>query len=283
MSETTVDIERVVREVLAELGALKAANGTGSASGTRPESSGDRGQASGARPSEISNLKSEISNLKSEISNPQSPIPNPPSPGELVVNSRVVTMEEIAGRLGAGSGTGLASGTRRVLVSRKAVVTPAVRDELIRRGITLGYFESSNGDAATAIRLAMMTTGTDFDPTALVAGLTREGLRVEHTASDCIIASSEQLAAEVARPDTLGVLLTRHTAAGLCLANRLSGVRAVTGVDAPSVAAAAAAVGANVLVADPRAGTFFQLKQIVTEFCRGGVHACPGVFRAQLA
>ena len=45
----------------------------------------------------------------------------------------------------------------------------------------------------------------------------------------------------------------------------------------------AAAVGANLLVVDPRAGTFFQLKQMITEFCRGGVRPCPAVFRKRLA
>ena len=45
---------------------------------------------------------------------------------DLVVTSRVVTMMELAGRLVA---------ARRVVVSREAVVTPAVRDELLRRGI----------------------------------------------------------------------------------------------------------------------------------------------------
>ena len=133
------------------------------------------------------------------------------------------------------------------------------------------------------VRLVMITTGTDFDPAALVAGLVREGSKVENSALDCLIAATDQLAAEMAKPDTLGVLLTRHAAAGLCLANRLSGVRAITGADAPAVAAAAAAVGANLLVADPQAGTFFQLKQMVTEFCRGGVRPCPAVFRAKLA
>ncbi len=53
--------------------------------------------------------------------------------------------------------------------------------------------------------------------------------------------------------------------------------------DAPGVAAAAAAVGANLLVADPQAGSFFQLKQMITEFGRGGVRPCPAVFRERLA
>jgi len=195
-------------------------------------------------------------------------------PGELFIGSRVVTMTEVAGRLDA---------VRRLVVSRGAIVTPAVRDELIRRGITLACGDASNGPPATTVRVVLVTMGTDFDPAALAAGLAREGTTVEPVALDCLIAATDQLAAEMARSDTLGVLLTPHTAAGLCLANRLRGVRAVTGGDAPAVAAAAAAVGANVLVVDPRAGTFFQLKQMVAEFCRGGVRPCPAVFLAQLA
>jgi hypothetical protein len=192
----------------------------------------------------------------------------------LVIGSRVVTMIEVAGRL---------DGVRRLVVSRGAIVTPAVRDELLRRGISLVCGDASNERPATALRIVLVTVGADLDPTALAAGLKREGATVEHVALDCLIKATEQLAAETARSDTLGVLLTPHTAAGLCLANRLRGLRAVTGGNAPAVAAATAAVGANVLVVDPQAGTFFQLKQMVTEFCRGGVRPCPAVFRARLA
>lgn len=248
MNDVSVNIERVVREVLAEMGLLKAESGAPKA--------GD-----GQRP-----------NAASPALPPASVAP-PPAAGDLSINARVVTMAEVAGRL---------DGVRRLLVSRGAIVTPAVRDELLRRGILLECGEAQNGRPATSVRIVLLTVGTDFDATALVAGLAREGVTVEPVALDCLIKASEQLAAETARPDTLGVLLTPHTAAGLCLANRLRGLRAVTAGDAPTVAAAAAAVGANVLVVDPRAGTFFQVKQMVTEFCRGGVRPCPAVFRKQL-
>ena len=125
--------------------------------------------------------------------------------------------------------------------------------------------------------------GSEFDPAALAAALKREGFAVECAASDCLIAATDQLAPELSKPDTLGVLLSRHAAAGLCLANRLPGVRAITGSDSPAVAAAAAAVGANLLALDPQAGSFFQLKQMITEFGRGGVRPCPAVFRERLA
>jgi hypothetical protein len=245
VSISAIEIERVVREVLAELVAAPTHGGQ-----TRPET-----------PAKV-----------------EKPMVPPPAvvasvvPGDLVIGSRVVTMDDILGRLDS---------VRRVLVPRGAVVTPAVRDELLRRGIALECEKSSSAQLA-ATRLLLITTGTDFDPDALLAALGREGFKLEHTALDCLIASADQLAAEVAKGDALGVLLTRHTAAALCLANRQRGVRAVTGCDAPAVATASAAVGANVLVADPLAGTFFQIKQMVSEFCRGGVRACPSVFQARL-
>ena len=260
MNEPVINIEQVVREVLA---ALKA-------EGEGPAARDQRRGMGGSPPIELGSGTSAADG-KSPIRDSQSPIPNPQS---LAIASRVVTMTEISGRLDS---------VRRLVVSREAVVTPAVRDELLRRGIALECADSPNGRSASPIRLAMITMGTDFDPAALVAGLAREGMKVEHSALDCLVSATDQLAAETARPDTLGVLLTRHTAVGLCLANRLRGVRAVSGADAPAVATAATAVGANLLVADPQAGTFFQLKQMVTEFGRCGVRPCPATFRTRLA
>ncbi len=115
-----------------------------------------------------------------------------------------------------------------------------------------------------------------------IDALRREGVAVEQQTIDCLIAATDRLAAEVTKPDTLGVLLTPHWAAALCLANRRPGVRAVVGLDLPAAAAATAAVGANLLVIDPDGGTMFQWKQMLAEFCRGGVRPCPPVFQKQL-
>lgn len=240
MSSSTIDIELVVREVLAQ---LKAA----------PQESVAKPQAA------VASAPSE------QITTAQ--------PFTLTVAAHVVTMNDVAGHLDS---------IRRVVVSREAIVTPAVRDELLRRGIALECAKSPNG-APVAIRLSLMTARIDFDPTTLMAALGREGFQVTPSSSDCLIAASDQLATEIRQGDTLGVLLTRYAPAGLCLANRLPGVRAIGGIDAPAVAAASAAVGANLLVVDPRAGTFFQLKQAITEFARGGVRPCPEVFRQRLA
>jgi hypothetical protein len=78
------------------------------------------------------------------------------------------------------------------------------------------------------------------------------------------------------------MLITQHTAAGLCLANRRPGVRAVLGLDATAAASDVAAVSANLLVVDPVIAGPFQLKQMASQFCRGGPAVCPEVFRDRL-
>jgi hypothetical protein len=233
MKKPTTDVERVVREVLAELGVAPAKPSVAEGKSQKAKDAGQCGTRG----------------------------------ADLILSCRVVTMAEVAGRLDS---------VRRLIVSQQAVVTPAVRDELLNRGIALAHADSADGHPAAAIRLVMIVTGTDFQPAGLIAAVAREGFDVEQSTSDCLIAAADQLADELAKPGTLGVLLTTDAAAGLCLANRLQGVRAV------AVASAAAAVGANLLVADPKANTFFQLKQMVAEFCRGGVRPCPEVFRTRL-
>jgi len=104
---------------------------------------------------------------------------------------------------------------------------------------------------------------------------------VRAESSDCLIEATEKLAAAI-RAHCLGVLWTRHAAVGLCLANRRAGVRAVLATSVRATAAAVAAVGANVLVVDPAAGTLYERKQVLREFCLGGLRECPGEFREVL-
>jgi len=252
---TTTDIERVVREVLAELGKPV---------GQVVNLSRENGRLD--NPSQVNRQ------VSGQVGDNTGQVDNPSCEGNLVLAASVVSINDVHGRL---------ESVRRVVVRRRAVVTPAVRDELLRRGIALEY-DDSDVKASPAVRLVMIATGTGFDPAPLAAALEREGYCVERSASDCLIAAVDALANEITRPDKLGVLLTSHAAAGLCLANRLIGVRAIIGTNAAETARSAAAVGANILVANPRRDGFFQLKQCVAEFARGGRRPCPTVFDKRL-
>ena len=222
------DIERVVREVLAEFGAAPMVK--------------NQKREEGREKSDEGREKKDQQGLAASAASA--------SDGDLVITSRVVSISDLLGRLDS---------VRRVIVSRRAIVTPAVRDELLRRGIALVHADSEDS-GRPPVCLAMIASGTDFDAAPLAAALEREGVRVERSESDCLLAAVDELAVEIAGPNTLGVLLTAHAAAGLCLANRTAGVRAIGGADAAEAGRAAAAVGANLLVADPRAGTLFPVE-----------------------
>jgi hypothetical protein len=96
------------------------------------------------------------------------------------------------------------------------------------------------------------------------------------------LAATDQLAAELSKSDALGLLLTPHTAAAICLANRLAGVRAVLASNDNSLEADLSSIGANLLIVDPQSVGLFKLSRMAGEFFRGGVRPCPEVFRKRL-
>ncbi len=253
---STEDIQRIVREVMAQLGAASPAVDA----------------ATPAGPADVS--RADLPSGRD---------------GDLFVDSRVVTLESIAGRL---------QGARRLMVPPGALVTPSVRDELRRRGVAL-----VRGSGAACVRKelprvllvvgrARPTThkwvpgrpdpADDHASMVPVQLLDQEGIDVETETSECMIAATDKLAAAVAPGQALGLLWTRHTAAGLCLANRHAGVRAVLATGVSATAAAVSAVGANVLVVDPTTGTAYEKKQILRDFCLGGIRECPESLRERL-
>jgi hypothetical protein len=256
MAQTTINIDDVVREVLAQLGLT--ASGALSANG-----------------------KAAANGVPAALPKTPSPAPAPPpqppraaaGDGELVVSSRVVALAELKDRL---------AGVRKLVVPPHAIVTPAVRDELRRRNIALVFGEKSPVAKTTGVRLVLLVARGAMEPTGLIASLENEGIAVELETSDCLIKSTDQLAAELRKGSTLAVLATTYVPAALCLANRLAGVRAVWGADARTVASDTAAVGANLLVVNPAGAGLFQLRQLVTRFYREPRHESPKVFQERL-
>ena len=209
------------------------------------------------------------------------PIPKPTASGTLspastegvlTVASRVVTLSEIGDRL---------AGIKRLVVPPGAVITPSVRDEIRRRGITLDY-ASTDVKPGAAVRVTLVCVGQRFDPAPLVNTLRAEPLELDLHASDCLFAATDLMAQQIAPGGRLGVVLTSQPAIAVCLLNRVPKLRAVTGPHAAEVAKAAASVGANVLVLCPCNAGLTQLRQMIREFCRPGVRECPEAFRNRL-
>ncbi len=236
MAEPASQLERIVLEVLAEMG-LVAPGATGGLS-TRA------GVAAGA------------------------------AERDLVIDRRVVTLTDLPERL---------DGVRRVVVPPGAVVTPSVRDVLQRRHLPLVFGTPSIPATRGGLRVIVVTHGPKHDPAPLAQALAGEGFAVDWRRADCLIAATDQLAGELRAGGVLGVLLTRHAAAAVCLANRLAGVRAVRASTADEAVADAEAVGANLLVIDPAAQGPFPTRQMALRFLHGGPRECPEVFRQRLA
>ena len=193
----------------------------------------------------------------------------PPTVQELVLDSRVVTLATIEGRL---------RGVRRVLVARRAVVTPAVKDELRKRRIALDALDEVNNKNGTAGALAV-----------LCCTKTRESARLAAILSDqaAVVAdlhqAVRQLTTIIADPRRAAILLTDQPLAALCLANRCAAVRAVAGCDPNAVRQAIDAVGANVLVVDPNQVAPAEWQHINQTFARNLPRTCPPVLAASPA
>ena len=194
--------------------------------------------------------------------------------GDLVIERRVVTLAELPERL---------DGIRRVLVPPGAVVTPSVRDLLHRHHLPLIFGTPALPATPGSLRVILVAHGAKHDPAPLVQVLAGEGFAVESRRADCLIAATDQLAGELRAGGALGVLLTRHVAAAVCLANRLAGVRAVRATTVDEASADAEAVGANLLVIDPRAQGSFPTRKMALRFLGAGPRECPEVFRQRLA
>ena len=201
------------------------------------------------------------------------PATGSPAGGDLVIERRVVSLAELPAKL---------DGVRRVVVPPGAVVTPSVRDVLHRNKLSLAFGTPPVAPAAGSLRAIVVAVGSRYDPDPLLRALGGEGFAVDARRTDCLIAATDQVAAGLRADGTLGVLLTRHAAAAVCLANRLAGVRAVQAITVEHLAADADAVGANLVVIDPFAQGFVPTRQMIVSFVRGGVRPCPEVFRQRL-
>ncbi len=284
MSAARIDIEAIVREVLQALDS-QGAQASSADSATGPSDGAAAGPPVGCPSVPVpkpGNAVAPPSNTNGQLPNkgdnnaasggPGDRSPTLPDRSELVVSSRVVTLEQVADRL---------DGVRRLVVSARAVITPAVNDELVARGVQV-VRRADQATQPSTTQLAVWVLGKRFDPAALLTGLQSEGVAVTAERADCLIAATDAAAGAITGEQTPAAVITRQPAAAVCLANRHPGVRAVWAVDPAQAEAQTSDVGANLLVLDPVRLPVFQMKQILARFARGGIRRCPDSLKSRL-
>lgn len=180
------------------------------------------------------------------------PTPNPTAALELA--SRVITLDDIDGQLAE---------INQLIVDPKAVVTPAVRDVLRQRRISL--VRRAAGAKAVSVAkhaIAVAVAASKFNSSRLVDDLRRDGYGVQQLAQTGTVAAVRELADAAARGGMRALLLADQAEAALIAANRYGGVRAVGADDPQQVAQASASVDANFLVVRPAGKSDYLLRRI---------------------
>lgn len=265
MRNRTLDIDRIVREVLdrlermtehgaPEVGETAAAENRSAESGERraKPAEGERGASA---PRQLGGER------KAEESKPAA---------ALALAERVISTAQLDGRL---------DGVRRVRVRPKAVVTPAARDLLREKKIEIEVAVPSAATDNAKTRLALGVAETQFNPAQAVRRLTSRGVQVEQLARTGLATVASELAEHARKSGGLGLLLTEETLAAVVLANRHPGARAASAGCAESVEKAKRAIGVNLLVVNPQGKSAAELETMLDVFTRDGVLSSPAKWR----
>jgi hypothetical protein len=169
---------------------------------------------------------------------------------------KVITLETLRNHTGP-----------QLTVTSKAIITPAARDELKKRGMKLirVNITSTNHTHTTASLLAA-NLGADYQPKSLAQLAASYGATIEQHPATSLAAVIADHAERVVRESQKALWFTSTPAHAVCLANRHAGVWAVQGFDEATLAEAFKTTSANVLVIDPKGKSQYTLKRMLEKF-----------------
>lgn len=184
----------------------------------------------------------------------------------LTSQDRLLTLATLEGKL---------DGLRRLVVHRKAIVTPSLREELSRRGIEL---DRGGANGAKRAEVAVGVVRFDAERAPSLHGL---GLAEDVTAKSA--ASLVKLVTkQLGNNDRIVVVLTKQTMVALCALNRSSVVRAAIATNVDSVRTAVRSIAANVLVVDPGHLGRVQVSALLRAFENEGIRNVPSELKEVL-
>ena len=158
--------------------------------------------------------------------------------GLLRLDERVISLATLEGKT---------RNVRRVLVGRSSIITPSARDLLRRQSIELVRETAAGATPDDFPPCTIRVAAGDFAVDVLSRQLGLSVCQTEGTAD-----ALQQATREVLQQKRLGVVITRQAALAICVANRRPGVRAVAGQTEESIREAVRAIGANLVIIDPR-------------------------------
>ena len=209
-----------------------------------------------------------VQKILSDLNPPKEPAQSVPLETGYRVSSKVISLAQLD-KLG---------GAKRLIVPEKAVITPAVRDEIRRRQIEIvtenAIPNAPNG--STKLKVWLAFHAQKKEPTAILDYLAKN-YEFEKAAFECVLetmrAASEILRAETNQ--TSCIVLSEYSAAAVCVANRNENIRAVLGTEPNTLKIDAEQIGANLLVIDPTRSGLYKTQAMVKSFLADGVRKVP--------
>lgn len=190
---------------------------------------------------------------------PATAVPQPA--GGVTIAEKIVTAASLAT---------VPAGTRIVSLRHDALITPSARDAARAAGFTLARSAKGPGSAMGPIApprpLFVATAECPSDVAARIASLARAlpyAQRLPATGLSDVVAS---LGLHLTRDGGRAILLSGRPHVATALANRSTGVRAVTARDTTTLLAAAEECAANLLVVSPRDHSGASLERIAVTF-----------------
>ncbi len=181
------------------------------------------------------------------------------------ISNRVVSLAELE-RLGD---------VKRLIVPEKAVMTPAVRDEIHKRNIEIVTEKESASGKAEKPNVWLALHSQRKEPTAIL-GFLAKNFELEKAAFDCVLRVMDAATEKLAAAQTLGVVVSNYPATAMCVANRKANIRAVLGTDPALLKTDADQIGANLLVVDPVRSGPYRTQSLLKAFLADGVRKVPG-------
>lgn len=320
LDSDSIDLERLVRLVMTDLGVTGGAALSAASRKTVPNSTESVPSASSAASDSTRSDSVGQEDEEDELA--------------IRLTAHVITLDQIRQSMGNRP-------VRRIFIPGGAVVTPSAKDEAKKRGLELIYGGQPSGPSATPatsaapyslsasnvpVTAAAKSTLTTLSASSISASAFSAGARrrfpvstgsatpspalgnlvlafhalpletipknfldtlqksqsVTLFRSDCVLATADRLSEALAKPENKGILLTGYSAIASAVCNRRFVLRGLVGYDLPQMESDAASLGANLLILDPDRAGFFRLRQMITRFAALGAAVCPSAVRKGL-
>lgn len=162
----------------------------------------------------------------------------------LAFGERLVTLAALNGKL---------NGLKQLVVGRKAIVTPAVVDELKKRGITVVRHDSASSQHAKVRLLVSASSGSLKKATRSELSAAMNGIEwLECHATSSLVGAVQELAKHITQRKLPGLLLTEQPLSAAVVANRNPQIRAAVIGDGRSLDDALSQIGCNLVAVDPK-------------------------------